>query len=265
MPSDDDSKSELILEFEEFQRKFEAAVRLTRSDFQREATRILGAVRDQRDGKIRALPHFLDTLLRGAMVFVGKNFKPIAAIARRSSSANLISSNHLFQEVLHGAPHYITAHNGDQDALALLCELYESPTSAASFNERFRLAFGEEWIRLICEAELETQPQAPLQAVTFHADARSGESESAAEDEETPEDRQRRKIILTAARLKLKGLKYAEYLHKNGLRPSLRLQARGCPTYPEGYRKFKESFWKEKTRIVAESNKKSSTKPTTIH
>jgi hypothetical protein len=265
----DDPKSELILEFEEFQRKFEAAVRLTSSEFRREARRILDVAMNQRAGEKRALPYFLDTLLQRSTEIVPKNFKPIAAIARRSSSVNLISSNHLFQEVLHGAPHYITAHKGgDQDPLVLLCELYESPTSAASFNEKFRLAFEDLWIQLVCEAELE----APMLSPTSddHADVRSrvlaSECEGDAEEEESAEDRQRRKIILSAVKLKLKGFKYVEYLHNNGLCPSLRLQTDGCPpTYPEGYKKFKKSFWKEKTRIVDESRKKSRTKSTTIH
>jgi hypothetical protein len=89
----------------------------------------------------------------------------------------------------------------------------------------------------------------------------ASESAGTVDEEESAEDRQRRKIILAAVKLKLKGLAYAEYLHKNGLRPALRLQANGGPsTYPEGYKKFKKSFWKEKTRIVSESTKTSSTK-----
>jgi hypothetical protein len=179
MPSDE-SKSALVLEFEEFQRKFEAAVRLTWSDLRREAEKVLDAARHQRTGKVRALPYFLDMLLGQATIFVLQNFKPIAAMARRSSSANLLSSNHLFQEVLHGAPHYITA---GQDSLALLCELYESPTSAASFNERFRLLFAEKWERLVCEAELEATPLPPTQV---------SESADAVDEEESATERRRR-------------------------------------------------------------------------
>lgn len=198
MPADE-SKSPLILEFEEFLRKFEAAVRLTRSDFRGEATKVLDAARDQRAGMKRALPYFLDTLLRGLMGFAGKNFKPIAAIARRSSSANLLSGNHLFQEVLHGAPYYITAREGeDQDPLALLCELYESPRSAASFNEQFRLAFGDLWIRLVCEAELniDEAPSKPsAQTPTFQGPqsrALASESAGAVDEVESAADRRRR-------------------------------------------------------------------------
>jgi hypothetical protein len=287
MPSDE-SKSSLILEFEEFQRKFEAAVRLTWSDLRREAEKVLDAARHQRAGKVRDINYFLDMLLGQATVFVLQNFKPIAAVARRSSSANLLSSNLLFQEVLHGAPHYITANL--QDSISLLCKLYESPASAASFNERFRLLFAEEWGRLVCEAELEIEhalersripvlevpPQPPTQPQRVSGDARSralgGESSKGAVDQKRRgENEFRRRIICDAAAGGLEGPEYCSYIHDHGLQTPELLQRRGCPkSYPAGYKieRWRKSIQQEKTRVVKESGNdrgKKSSKPDTIH
>lgn len=209
MSSDDNSKSDLIREFEEFQRKLEAAARLTRSDFAKEARRIYSiaffpyaskalnaeaeenhvlSVPDAEDPRSRksitgstqreriegALWYYLEALLARMSPRIQERFEPVAEIARRSSSASLLSSNLLFQEALHSAPHYITTDRIEsQDPLRALCDFWGHPDLTASFNERFRLLFAEEWERLVCEAELDAPSQLSPQTPTFHDDARS--------------------------------------------------------------------------------------------
>jgi hypothetical protein len=216
MPADE-SKTSLVLEFEEFQRKLEAAARLTRADFEREEksihdlsfsvrlTKACNAVaekshvllvpdaddperskeikgRDQRDRLDGALWSYLEALLARMRSHIRDRFKPVAAIARKSSSADLLSSNLLFREALHSVPHYITTDRIGSRVRAL-CDFWGRPEWTASFDERFRLLFAEEWERLVCEAELD----APLQPSTFLDDARSRvqPSESAAVDQRT--------------------------------------------------------------------------------
>jgi len=297
-----DEKGPLILEFDEFQRKLEAAARLTRSDLEREEKRIFdlafsvrltraanaeaekshvlsvpdaedpqsrksitgGTQRERLDG---ALWYYLEALLARMRPHIQKRFKPAAEIARRSSSAELLSSNLLFQAQVHIAQTYITT-DRIGSRVRSLCGLWGRPDLTASFDQSFRLLFAEEWERLVCEAELEAPPSLPP-TPTVHGDARSralaSEFKSAAAEEESAEDRRRREVICEAVKLNKQGLEYCKYLDANGLRPSPRLQASGCPsTYAEGYKKFKKSFWKEKTRVVNESVKRSRTTPT-IH
>lgn len=227
----DDSKTPLILEFEEFQRKLEAAARLTRSDLAREEKRIYDvaffpyaskarnaeaekshvlSIPDAEDPQSRkaitgptqrdrlegALWYYLEALLARMRSHIRDRFKPVAEIARRSSSANLLSSNLLFQEALHAAPHYIATDRIGSRARAL-CNFWGHPELTASFNERFRLLFAEEWERLVCEAELEAPPLPPSQtmlAVLGDARSLSQTSESAGavdEDESAAERRQK--------------------------------------------------------------------------
>lgn len=218
MPSDE-SKSPLIMEFEEFQRKLEAAARLTRSDFAKEAKRIYDiaffqyaskarnaeaeksqvllvpdaddperskAIKgsDQRQRMDGALWYYLEALLERMRPHIRERFKPVAEIARRSSSPSLLSSNLLFQETLRGAPHYVTTGSIEsQDPLRALCDFWGRPDWTASFNERFRLLFAEEWERLVCEAELEAPPLPPTQA---------SESAGAVDEDDSAAERQRR-------------------------------------------------------------------------
>ena len=229
MPSDAD-KSPLILEFEEFQRKLEAAARLTRSDLAREEKRIYDLAfsvpltkvcnaeaekshvlsipdaedpqsrkpitgRTQRDRLDGALWYYLEVLLARMRSHIRDRFKPVAEIARRSSSANLLSANLLFQETLHGAPHYITTDRIGSQVRAL-CDLWGRPDWTASFDERFRLLFAEEWERIVCEVELEAPPLPPTQTQTLHEDARSralaSESAGAVDEDESAAERRRR-------------------------------------------------------------------------
>jgi hypothetical protein len=301
----DESKSPLILEFEEFQRKLEAAARLTRSARDRiakgiydiaffpYASRARNAEAEkshvllvpdaedpqswqsitgstQRERLDAALWYYIEAFLARMRAPIREYFKPVADSARRSSSTDLLSSNLLFQEALHSVPHYITAYRIEsQDPLCALCEFWGRPDWIASVNERLHRLFAEEWERFVCEAELEAPPLPPTQTTpAVHGDTRSralaGASENAAEEEESPADRRRREIISAAVKLKLKGSKYAAYLHNNGLLPSRRLQGKGCSDYIAGYKKFKKSFWKEKTRFVNESTKKKSSKKRTM-
>jgi len=138
------------------------------------------------------------------------------------------------------------------------------------FEDAFHGIFIEEWHQLLWKAQLETK--APLQPSmqtmpAVPGDARSralaGESKNAAAEEESAEDRRRSEVICEAVRLNKQGLEYCKYLDREQIHPSLRLQARGCPsTYEEGYKKLKKSFWKEKTRVVNESMKRSRPSPT---
>jgi hypothetical protein len=218
MPSDE-SKSPLIMEFEEFQRKLEAAARLTRSDFAKEAKRIYDiaffqyaskarnaeaeksqvllvpdaddperskAIKgsDQRQRMDGALWYYLEALLEQVRPHIRERFKPVAEIARRSSSPSLLPSNLLFQEALRGAPHYITTGPIEsQGPLRALCDFWGRPDWTASFSERFRLLFAEEWERLVCEAELEAPALPPTQA---------SESAGAVDEDESAAERRRR-------------------------------------------------------------------------
>jgi hypothetical protein len=226
----DDAKSPLILEFEEFQRKLEAAARLTRSDFEREAKRIYDvaffpyaskarsteaaeshslSIPDAEDPQARksitggtqrartdgALWYYLEALLARMRSHIGRRFKPVAEIARRSSSADLLSSNLLFREALHGAPHHITT---DQNSLRALCDFWGRPDWTASFDERFRLLFAEEWERLVCEAELEAPPLPTSQTMPAHGDgdvrspSPTSETAGAVDEDESAAERQRK-------------------------------------------------------------------------
>jgi hypothetical protein len=223
--SSDDVKSPLILEFEEFQRKLEAASRLTRSDFEREAKRIYDVAffpyaskdrnaeaeeshalsipdaddpqsrksiigRTQRERIDGALWYYLEALLARTRSRIRDRFKPVAEIARRSSSADLLSSNLLFQEALHAAPHHITT---NQNSLRALCDFWGRPAWTASFDERFRLSFAEEWERLVCEAELEAPPLPPTQTIAaVREDMRSSESAGAVDEDESAAERRRK-------------------------------------------------------------------------
>jgi hypothetical protein len=235
MPSDE-SKNPLL---QCFRRKLHLAVQLTQDDYRREA----------KQGEDPA------AILARMKPLVHANFKPVAQIA-----AQLIAAGFAWEvEEVHGTTGWV------------ISDLKTNPYPVNVLHEyEFQDMFTDVWCRLVIEAELEapSPSQPPTQTVRGDAQTRAlaSESKSVVEEEESPEDRQRRRIILAAVKLKLKGLKYAEYLHVNGLRPSLRLQADGGPsTYTGGYKKFKKSFWKEKTRIVNESTRKSSTKPPTIH
>ena len=87
--------------------------------------------------------------------------------------------------------------------------------------------------------------------------ARPGEEKSAAEQH-------RRDVICEAARLELEGPDYCKHLDREGIPPSLRLREKGCPTtYTAAYRipKWQKSIQDEKTRIVNESTRKSTSKP----
>lgn len=203
---------------------------------------------------------------------IRERFKPVAEIARRSSSAALLSSNLLFQEALHAAPHYITTDRIGSQVRAL-CDFWGRPDWTASFDERFRLLFAEEWERLVCETELEAPSQPATQIPPAHGDARSHTQPSKswdADEEKSAAEQHRREVICEAARLGLEGSEYCKYLDRETIPTSLRLRKKGCPaTYTAAYKnpKWRKSIQDEKTRIVNGSTKSSreSSKKTTVH
>lgn len=244
MPSDE-SRNPLL---QCFRRKLHVALQLTQDDFSREV----------KEGWDRA------ALLARLRPLVHTNFKPVAQIA-----SQLIAAGCAWEvEEVHGTTGWVISDpKGNQDPVNALHEYHGRPDLTMSFVMEFQDMFTNAWCRLVLQAELEAPSQPSTQML--HGDARSralaSDSKRGAEEEESPADRQRRKIILSAVKLKLKGRKYAEYLHNNGLRPSQLLQGKGCLGYIAGYKKFKTSIWKEKTRIVGESTKRSSTKTPTVH
>jgi hypothetical protein len=222
--------------------------------------------RDLRQRIDGALSYYRDVLLARLKPIFRENFKPVAQVA-----AQLIAAGFAREvEQVHGTTGWVIHdHKHNRDWINSLHGYYGRPDLTMSFVMAFQDMFTDLWCRLVLQAELEGPSQASMQTMPFHGDARSralaNESGVETEKEESPEERRRREVICAAVKLKKQGVEYCKYLDGNGLRPSLRLQASGCPaTYAEGYKKFKKSFWKEKTRIVNESAKRSRTKPT-IH
>ena len=82
-----------------------------------------GTQRARLDG---ALWYYLEALLARMRSHIRERFKPVAAIVRKSSSADLLSSNLLFREALHSAPRYITTDRIGSRVRAL-CEFWGRP------------------------------------------------------------------------------------------------------------------------------------------
>ena len=226
MPSDQ-SNDELL---QCFRRKLQAALQLTQDDYRREAKH--GG--DRADVLARLKPH------------VQANFKPVARIA-----SQLIAAGFAWEvEEVHGTTGWV------------ISDLRANPYPVDVLHEyEFQDMFTDVWCRLVLEAEREAPSQAGTQSQTVPGDARSralaSESKSAADEEESGEDRRRREVIHAAVKVGKEGLAYCEFLDLEQIHPSPRLQAKGCPdTYVAAY-KFKQNGaypWRkpiqdEKTRL----------------